>query len=166
MKYAKLVLCLVVAVSMAFVAGEALTQGDCSHKAPDAAKMWQCITEKNPYLGFHFWPGKEGFYEGTRPHGAILRTYVSPKAYLDITNKKGMFSEGAVIVKENYSPEKKLMAVTVMKKVKGYDPEHNDWYWAKYGPDGTALKEGKVEGCIKCHLEVKDNDYAFSGSLK
>jgi hypothetical protein len=36
----------------------------------------------------------------------------------------------------------------------------------KYAPDGKALKEGKVEGCIKCHMEVKDNDYTFTGALK
>ena len=175
MKYVKVFLCLAVVFSLAFIATEGVkgTQctkevkaHQCTKEACDATKMWKCITERNPYLGFHYWPGKDGFYEGTEPHGAILRTFVSPKAYLDITNKKGEFSYGALIVKENYSPEKELKAITIMKKVEGYNPEHNDWYWVKYAPDGKPLKEGKVEGCIKCHSEAKDNDYAFSGKLK
>ena len=32
------------------------------------------------------------------------------------------------------------MAVTVMYRTKGYNPEGGDWYWAKYNPDGTIAQ--------------------------
>ena len=70
------------------------------------------------------------------------------------------------IVKENYSPEKKLAAITVMYRITGFDPKADDWFWLKYGPDGTIMKEGKVGGCINCHSDVKDNDWLFTGPIK
>jgi len=71
--------------------------------------------------------------------------------------------EGAIIVKENYGKDKKtLMAVTPMYRIKGYNPEGGDWYWAKYGADGTVLKAGKVKGCIDCHSVQKTKDWIFT----
>ena len=132
----------------------------------DAAALWKYITEENPYLGYQYWPGKTGFYEGTEPHGVILKTFVNAKAYLAITQKQGVFPDGSIIAKENYSPKKKLGAITVMYKVKGYNAAANDWYWVKYDPKGMAQKEGKVKGCIDCHGVKKDNDYAYTGVVK
>ncbi|MBI5410178.1 MAG: cytochrome P460 family protein [Nitrospirae bacterium] len=40
-----------------------------------------------------------------------------------------------------------------------------DWYWAKYDAGFNILAEGKVEDCIKCHAEKKDNDYIFTGKV-
>jgi len=162
----KHILYLIMACSLLVVAGQAISEEEAYEPAPDADKTWMWITKVSPYTGYKFWPDKDGFYEGTEPHGAILRTFVNPRAYTDITEKKGMFSHGAVIVKENYNKDKNLMAITIMRKIKGYDPEHNDWYWVKYGPQGKALKSGKVEACINCHKEAKDNDYCFTGPLK
>ena len=80
---------------------------------------------------------------------------------------------GSIIIKENYGPDKKtLMAVTVMYRSKGYNPQAGDWYWAKYNPDGTIAKmppekgsmkiAGKAKGCIMCHGETAEgNDFAF-----
>ena len=121
---------------------------------------------ENPYLGYHHWPGKEGFYKGIEPHGAILRTYVNPTAYLTIITKGGELPPGSIVVKENYMPNFDLAAITVMYKVKGYNPDANDWFWVKYAPDGKAQAEGKVQGCINCHGNKKDNDYIFTGSLR
>ncbi len=72
----------------------------------------------------------------------------------------------SIIVKENYTPDKELVAVTVMYKVRGYNPEAGDWFWAKYGPRFEILAEGKVQDCLTCHSSVKDNDYIFSGKVK
>ena len=63
-------------------------------------------------------------------------------------------------------PNFDLAAITVMYKVKGYNPEGNDWFWVKYAADGKAQAEGKVQGCINCHGKKKDNDYIFIGSIK
>jgi hypothetical protein len=74
---------------------------------------------------------------------------------------------GAMIVKENYGPDKKtLMAVTPMYKVKGYNPDAGDWFWAKYGPDGADMASGKVQGCIDCHRVRQDHNWLFTETKK
>ena len=128
--------------------------------------LWKHITVEKPYTKWDLWPGTEKMYEGTQPHGAFLTTYVTKGAMSTIEKKKGKFSQGAMIVKENYMPDKTLAAITVMYKAKGYNPEAGDWFWAKYNPDGSVAAEGKVEGCIKCHSAKADNDWVFTGEVK
>jgi hypothetical protein len=77
-----------------------------------------------------------------------------------------MLPDGAIIVKENYSADKKLGALTVMYKVKGYNPQAGDWFWVKYLPDGKVAVEGKVDACINCHASAKANDYVGTAPLK
>jgi len=79
--------------------------------------------------------------------------------------KKGL-QDGAIIVKENYMPDKMLAAVTVMYKVKGYNPGAADIFWMKYLPDGKIEASGKVDMCIGCHAKVKGNDYLYTGKVK
>ncbi len=118
------------------------------------------------YQSWSLFPGKGKLYEGRHPHGAFLTTYVSKDALAAIEAKKGMLPVGAILVKENYSPEKKLAAITAMYRVKGYDAEAGDWFWAKYATDGKILAEGKVKGCINCHQAVLVNDWIFTGPVK
>jgi hypothetical protein len=118
------------------------------------------------YRSWQLWPGKAELYKGTHPHGALLTTYVSKGAYRAVENKTGSIPTGEFVVKENYTPDKKLAAVTVMYKQTGYNAEAGDWFWLKYGPDGSIQKEGKVSGCIGCHAAVKSNDWLFIGPVK
>lgn len=133
-----------------------------------AAKGKEVIDYLNQsnYQSWQLWPGKTKLYKGRHPHGAFLTTYVSKGAYAAIEGKTGGIPNGDFIVKENYTPEKKLAAVTVMYKQAGYNPEGGDWFWLKYAPDGTVQKEGKVGGCIGCHTSVKNNDWLFLGPVK
>lgn len=128
--------------------------------------LWDHLTAAKYRESFALWPGKGKLYKGTEPHGALLTTYVN-KAALDAVNgKKGTMPAGAIIVKENYMPDEKLAAITVMYKVAGFNPEANDWFWAKYTPDGKIEAEGKAAMCIGCHGKEKANDYIFTGRLK
>jgi hypothetical protein len=132
----------------------------------EAQAVWNYITGSGYAENWKMWPGKTTFYEGAVPHGALLTTYVNSPALSDINEKKGMLSAGSIIVKENYSHDKKFVATSVMYKVKGYDPGTNDWFWAKYSPDGTVQASGRVEGCINCHAMKKHNDYIMTQELK
>ena len=96
----------------------------------------------------------------------LLTTYVNPAVYDALTGKDGIMPDGAIIVKENYTPEGNLDANTVMYKKSGYNADHHDWFWLKVLADGTVAKEGMVEGCQSRHSEVKDNDYVWTGLLK
>lgn len=132
----------------------------------DAQAVWTYITQTKPYTKWPRWPGKGKFYAGRHPHGALLTTYVSKDAGKVIKKKQGAFANGAFIVKENYTADKTLAAVTVMYKIDGYNPEAGDWFWAKYKADGSVEAGGKVEGCINCHRDRADHDWVFTGDIK
>lgn len=74
----------------------------------------------------------------------------------------------SILVKENYTPDKKLAAITVMYRARGFDPEHGDWWWVKYNPDGTVDTQngtklaGKVQGCIRCHSAAGGDDFIYA----
>ncbi|MDW7774467.1 MAG: cytochrome P460 family protein [Desulfobulbaceae bacterium] len=123
------------------------------------------ITETNSYKQWELWPGKDEMYKGTEPHGALLTTYVNKTALEAIKQQAGKMPEGAIIVKENYTPDRKLAAVTAMYRKSGFNPEAGDWFWIKYGPDGKIEASGKAEGCINCHGKAKGNDWLFTGNI-
>jgi hypothetical protein len=77
-----------------------------------------------------------------------------------------MLPAGSIVVKENYTGDKKLAAITAMYKISNFDPETNDWYWLKYTPDKTVEAKGKVDGCISCHVRAKSSDWLFSYKQK
>ncbi|MFQ5956311.1 MAG: cytochrome P460 family protein, partial [Candidatus Brocadiales bacterium] len=130
--------------------------------AADGKALWSYITKDSPYTGYKFWPGKTPLYKGTVPHGALLNLYVTENAHAAAVSKAGVMPDGSILVKENYKPDKTLASVTVMYKVAGYNPEANDWFWAKYSPAGDIMAEGKVPMCIACHGGRKANDYLMT----
>ena len=118
-------------------------------------------------------------YKGVHPHGAILTTATSA---VTIDGH-----EGTVIVKKNYGgegvstdavasdPAKFLKAVTVMfKREDGYDAENQNWFWAKYKPDGSLhsndkgmqlagrVAKGKPKGCISWQTAAPGGDYIYT----
>ena len=129
--------------------------------------LWSWVQRNN----YKQWNGGDGqapeFQEGESPHGALIKTYASAVAATNLKN----LPNGSVIVKENYSPDKKLMAITVMHRSKGYDPQHGDWYYAKYMPNGKIAKTppelksmpiaGKFMKCVECHSGAEGGDFAF-----
>ena len=132
---------------------------------PDAEKLYEYIMRYDPYRNWGMWPGKGKLYKGTEPHGALLTTFVNNTASYSINKKKGL-ADSSIIVKENYTADKKFVALTVMYKIKGYNPEGGDWFWVKYLPDGKVEASGKVKACIDCHAKQKDNDYLFTGKVQ
>ncbi|MBI5574938.1 MAG: cytochrome P460 family protein [Deltaproteobacteria bacterium] len=147
----------------------AAEKGKDAMPAAAGKDLWAYLSKVKYQQKFALWPGKEKLYKGTEPHGALLTTYVNKSALGAIKGKKGTMPAGAIVVKENYMPDKKLDAITVMYKVKGFNPEGGDWFWAKYAPDGMVQAEGKTgmaEMCIGCHGKVKGNDFLYTGQLK
>lgn len=132
---------------------------------PNAEKLNEYIVRYNPYKAWDLWPGKGKLYKGTEPHGALLTTFVNDTAMASIKKMEGM-ADGSIIAKENYGPDKKFVALTVMYKIKGYNPAAGDWFWAKYAPDGKVMASGKADPCIQCHSKQKANDYIMTGKVK
>ena len=129
------------------------------------SELTKTIAEKT-YKSWEMWPGKGELYPGKEPHGSLLTTYVNDIALSAIQGKKGRLPTGSIIVKENYDADKKLVAITSMTKIVGYDSAHNDWFWLSVSADGNISAQGKVQGCINCHNANSTNDYIFTGSLK
>ena len=132
----------------------------------DGMSLMMHITKKDPYMKWDLMPGTTRMRQGMEPHGALQNVYVNKLALKAIKDKAGMLPDGAIIVKENYAPDGKPGAITVMSKKKGYNPEAGDYMWLKYGPDMKIQAEGKADPCIKCHTKAKDNDYVMLAPLK
>lgn len=122
--------------------------------------FWTYITETDSYEDWDHFPGYEGMYQGTHPHGAYLKLYANEIA-MEAARAGEPMPDGAILVKENYGEQKELKGITPMYKKEGFNPDAGDWFWAKYKPDGTVEESGKVEGCIKCH-QAAPEDYIFS----
>ncbi len=142
----------------------------------DADQLWQALADARLV-------GEERIrtmpYQGTEPHGVILE-------YLEQPLQVGEH-EGLAIVKINYmstgeeltreevlrAPDEFLDAITVMfQREEGYDPDNQDWFWAKYNPDGSLdttpedmPMAGRVLGCIDCHSAAPGGDYVYSYEL-
>jgi len=124
----------------------------------DANELWKYITKVSPYKNWQFWPDHKGMQAGRAPHGAKHIVYINKQA---ATSKKPPLNYGAIQVKENYDKKGKLRVITVMYKIKGYNPLDGDWFWARYSTKGKAKPFGKVPGCIDCHGTRARNDFVL-----
>ncbi|RUM40065.1 MAG: hypothetical protein DSY70_04495 [Desulfobulbus sp.] len=131
--------------------------------AADGAALWTYITKTSPYTKWSFWPDHQGMQEGRAPHAPLHKVFVNKQALESTTPP---LKYGAIEVKENYSPAHELKVITVMYKVKDYNPKDGDWFWVKYSPKGEPLKAGKPKGCIGCHGTRSANDFVLVHEFK
>lgn len=121
-----------------------------------AAAVWAYLQEQAYRENWRMWPGKDRLYAGTEPHGMLLTTYTNPIAYdALIAGQAADLPPGAIIVKENWMPDSTFDAATVMYKVDGYNPDHRDWLFAKFDPQGTADAFGRAAMCQSCHQSAQ-----------
>jgi hypothetical protein len=142
---------------------------------PEASSFWEHITKADPYRNWSFYPPKDGMYPSMRrgltparnPHGAYLKLYGNKTAIQAAREAHDRpMPHGAILIMENYDKDKTtLLSVTIMYKVKGYNPAEADWYWGSYGPDGTVIDSGKVRSCIECHGTQDWHDWRFTGAM-
>lgn len=121
--------------------------------------LWERITEETDYKTYSFWPDHDDIQPGQSPHGTYHKIYINKTLSEALPSKERVLPEGSIIVKENLDSQKSLDAITVMVKVKDFNPDAGNWFWAKYTPDGEILAEGTPGGCIGCHEGMDKNDY-------
>lgn len=136
---------------------------DSKMPGPDAKELWNYITKESPYTQWGFWEDHKDMQPGKAPHGPFHKVYVN-EILLNATAVPVPY--GSIQVKENFNAAKKKVAITAMYKVKDFDPEHGDWFWARYTLNGTAGPSGKVQMCIGCHAVKADNDYIIVHKIK
>lgn len=132
----------------------------------------------------------EPFFGGAKPHGMILEL-----VYRNIEVNQ---HEGFIVVKKNYDGDgvsvesvrhnrsRYLSSITIMyQRESGYDEDNQNWFWAKYKPDGLLFHK-KAEGkkiqlagkigkgktrdenraCLYCHSSAGGGDYIFYPEIK
>ena len=129
----------------------------------DADALWNYITKDSPYQKWSFWPDHQGMQDGRAPHGPKHKVYVNDKA---LASTAPPLQYGSIQVKENFNMAGELKAITVMYKIKDYNPGDGDWFWVKYSPEGKAAKAGKPAGCIGCHGTRANNDFVVVHDFK
>ncbi len=113
-------------------------------------------------------------YVGGPPHGQVREVLEGTINGKRVIVKRNYYGKGITVDAVSKNRAKYLKSITVMaKRDKGYDPEDADWFWVKYKPNGTLLKnpkgmklagrvaKGKPVGCIACHASASGNDLVF-----
>ena len=101
------------------------------------AAIWAHLQQSDYQSSWTLWPGKGELYTGAEPHGMLLTTYLNNIALRALNSGAPIMPPGAIIVKENYMPDRTLAAITTMFKVRGYNPDVNDWFFTKHLPSGV-----------------------------
>jgi len=138
----------------------------------DIARAKSLWSEMNGYRSWEPYPGLEGFQDSGAPHGAFVRYFVNSTA----ARNTDALGNGSILVKENFMARdaSTLGAITVMKRIAGYDPDTEDWFWVKFTPRGEVAKnpagmalagrvaKGMDQGCIACHENAGGDDYVYA----
>jgi hypothetical protein len=137
-----------------------------------ARQFWTyLVAGKTPYKQWTK-PWDQVTENADSPHGARGQAvFVNSIAKRDLKKP----ARGAVLVLEDYDQDKKLHSISVMYRVAGSDPKHQDWYWLRYLENGSLDKiqtaagprpvAGRVASCIECHAKAGGNDYIFSNDV-
>ncbi len=116
--------------------------------------------------GYEAWGQFDGWSDTPVESGSHAGDFV--RSYADDTmlvwNLTGEAPDGATAVKDQRAsadapaPE----AFTVMRKIAGYDPEHGDWFWARFEAEGAVTVAGQAGACTGCHSQVAEtSDWVF-----
>ena len=156
---------------------------DSSKQPAFETQFWKYLIGNN-YKNWAPGPGQSsGFYQGQKPHGELVKTYMNRTAAGTIGN----LAIGSVVILENYRADQTLATISVMYRTTGFNPEGNDWYWVEYKPDGSVEKShsasdqevqnvsltagrmsktmGKASQCIQCHRSAGGSDFVFSNDV-
>ena len=122
----------------------------------DGAALWK---EMGNYRSWGHFQGHAGMEKGKSPHGKYIMTYINDSTAAQPDSPP----PGSIVVKENFSSEDpgSLGALTVMKRIEGYDPDNGDWFWARFEPSGKLTHSGKVSMCADCHFDAGGDDFLF-----
>ncbi len=131
--------------------------------APTGESLFTLITETDPYQDWAQFPGLEDVFESAPPHGPMARAFINAQVEEALISFSGQLPDGAIIVKDSFgeSESDETEGLTVMWKVKGFDPDNNDWFWANFSRDGEVKVEGKVGSCVACHGSARGNDFVY-----
>lgn len=129
---------------------------------PDAAAVWKFITQESSFKDWKRLPEQQKTHGSFIPDTPEQKTYANKQA---MESTKLPLNNGSMVVKYNLSPANEVKGITIMYKVKGYNPSAGDWFWVQYGPEGEVQEAGKSQKCIACHSKRADNDYLLAHEI-
>ncbi|MGK9452863.1 cytochrome P460 family protein [Acidithiobacillus caldus] len=141
----------------------ALACGSVAVPSPQALwKEIQSLQKANAIM-----PESTPFQTGSRTVDPYTTDLANAAAIRSIQRSGGIqkvrrYENGSLVVKENYNSHKRLVGVTAMLKLKGYDTGDRNWVMAAYKPSGANVAFGKVGTCIACHVMVRRQDFVFA----
>ena len=132
------------------------------------ANFWQHIMK--PGAAYNTWKPLDHEppnVEVENPHGNESPTYANDVAAKDPKN----LPVGSILVREDYDDQRQRQSISVLYRVKDYDPEHGNWYYLRFTETGAVMRgtdnkplAGKVASCIDCHARASGKDFVFSNA--
>jgi hypothetical protein len=112
-------------------------------------KRWQKLNRK-PVRG------------GSPAHDGTKNVYVSKP----LRRSQKRYSVGTIIVKEAVNPgESFVHLIAVSRKIKGFNPRHNDWQMIEWTRDSASARFSEVargQICYSCHVGARSRDYVWT----
>ena len=122
-----------------------------------AENIWQEIQGYANWGQAVDWTGVKASLDGT--HGDFVQIWLNQEALPSFEDSTSAdLPYGSISVKEGYSSSdaSSINTITVMKKIEGFDPDHGDWFWASFDPNGDVNKAGSISSCYNCHASGTD----------
>jgi Cytochrome P460 len=99
---------------------------------------------------------------GSAAHGGTKNVYVSKP--LRAGQKR--YPVGTIIVKEAVNPgERFVHLIAVSRKVKGFNPRHNNWQmieWTRSSASARFSEVARGQICYSCHVGARSRDYVWT----
>ncbi|MBI2337153.1 MAG: cytochrome P460 family protein [Deltaproteobacteria bacterium] len=132
------------------------------------AQIYAQITETDPYTEWEQFSEAIGTIESSAPHGPFARVYINDIAAAALDSSPENLPNGSIIVKDSIdtADAQDMGTLTIMKKIEGFRPRTNDWFWVMVSSNGEVQGEGNIGMCISCHLSQANNDYIFLHQLQ
>ena len=121
-----------------------------------ANELWLESVNYKEWNQHQNWTGIQSSSDGT--HGSHVQIWFNDSVNVSIEQQQNLLANNSILVKEGYSSnsESSLAAITIMKKIAGYDPENSNWFWAKFNSDGSVDNAGAINNCISRHSLGQD----------
>jgi hypothetical protein len=99
---------------------------------------------------------------GSPAHGGTKNVYVSKP----LRPGQKRYSVGTIIVKEAVDPgERFVRLIAVSRKIKGFNPRHNNWQMIEWTRDSASARFSEVargQICYSCHVGARSRDYVWT----
>jgi hypothetical protein len=99
---------------------------------------------------------------GSPAHGGTKNVYVSKP----LRRGQKRYPVGTIIVKEAINPgESFVRLIAVSRKIKGFNPRHNDWQMIEWTRDSASARFSEVargQICYSCHVGARARDYVWT----